>query len=213
MRGATAVRGLVLAAALLLPGSTAGAVPPAPAVVLFGDSLTVQAAPDLPGGWHVHAYGGTAPCDWQARFRDLVRADRATVVVFAFVGNDSTPCMRGTVSAQDAAARYRRALADMGGYAVRLRLQVRFVWPPPTAYLHSPAFAFAGAPEIGQAECALASTARRWARCDTAARDRLSIAGLYSQWIGGVRLRADDGIHLAPAGIRVYADALRQAAR
>src|SRR5579884_239547 len=103
-------RGLVIALALTGLIALAVAVPGAArasgpvSVLVIGDSLTVQAAPEIPAweapGSHVvvEAGIGTAPCDWAAGYYDLwwhkymsfyrfFDQARPRAVVFAFTGN------------------------------------------------------------------------------------------------------------------------------
>jgi len=75
--------------------------PPAPTVIVYGDSLITQSKADVEaaitrqrGSWRqvYRHYPGTALCDWL----DAMRADsnlNAKVVVIEFSGNDLTPCM------------------------------------------------------------------------------------------------------------------------
>jgi len=87
-------------------------------VVLFGDSLSVQALPyfraplEATGKVTVaaHVYGGTAPCDWVDEARQVAATGRPDVVVLQFSGNALTPCMRGVVD--DTAAYWARYRAD-----------------------------------------------------------------------------------------------------
>lgn len=178
--------------------------------MVLGDSLTVEALNNgnLPSDSHVHARGGTAPCDWQPSFRSLFDGDaRPAVVVFAFVGNTGTPCMAGTTSSAVLGARYRSALADMAGYAIRLGSRVRFLVPPAMSPDRPSLFWAAGDPAIGQAECALASTAPQQSACSTAAYDALTPGGVYNPAV-----RATDGVHLNAEGDRLYGGAILVAA-
>lgn len=91
---------LLLIAALVVP---ACAPPPSlPRVIVYGDSLGVEAAPALrdrlaavaPGYELVlRVAGGTAPCDWHAGMKEDV-ALRPSLVVLAFTGNRFTDCSR-----------------------------------------------------------------------------------------------------------------------
>ena len=70
---------------------------------LFGDSLAVQAEPyfnflvEAGGKATVRdfAYGGTAACDWLSKMRKYARTGHPWAVVFEFVGNTFTSCMKG----------------------------------------------------------------------------------------------------------------------
>jgi hypothetical protein len=71
---------------------------------LFGDSLAQEAEADFVyiarlSGYavEVHAAGGTAPCDWLGDLAELVArpaAERPSVAVIQFTGNNFTACMR-----------------------------------------------------------------------------------------------------------------------
>jgi len=70
-------------------------------VVLFGDSLSSQAAPDfdrlvMAGGATVanYVYGGTAACDWLSTMRK-VAASAPRAAVLEFVGTTFAACMQG----------------------------------------------------------------------------------------------------------------------
>ena len=70
---------------------------------LFGDSLAVLAEPyfnflvEAGGKATVRdfAYGGTAACDWLSKMRKYARTEHPRAVVFEFVGNTFTSCMKG----------------------------------------------------------------------------------------------------------------------
>jgi hypothetical protein len=95
-----ALAALVVLAFVVL-ASTADAAPARQRVLLFGDSLLVEATPQLralatKAGFdvEVHAAGGTAICDWQAGADAARRRFRPTRTVLAFVGNNLTACTR-----------------------------------------------------------------------------------------------------------------------
>jgi hypothetical protein len=74
--------------------------PPEPRISVYGDSLTVQAAPYLTVvgnslGLHVaiHAFSGTAPCDYLAVLRKELASHPPALVLFAFSGNSVATCM------------------------------------------------------------------------------------------------------------------------
>jgi len=92
-----------------------------PSVALFGDSLAQEAGADfvyaarLAGyGSELHVAGGTAPCDWLGDLAELVArpvAERPSVAIIEFTGNNFTPCMRPNgvaPSPTDTVADYQR---------------------------------------------------------------------------------------------------------
>jgi hypothetical protein len=112
-------RGVVLALTVTIMASGCGTTPagrrstttsPAPSVaarggrfsvVLFGDSLSAQAAPyfdwliDVSGATASnHVFGGTAVCDWLPTMRQ-VAATHPEAAVLEFSGNTFTSCMAG----------------------------------------------------------------------------------------------------------------------
>lgn len=80
-------------------------------VGLFGDSLAVQAEPYFnflvqagdKAAVTDFAYGGTAACDWESKMRRYARTQHPRAVVFEFVGNTFTSCMKGCVFGSPAA--------------------------------------------------------------------------------------------------------------
>lgn len=72
-------------------------------VGLFGDSLAVQSEPyfnflvQAGGKAEVtdFSYGGTAACDWLSKMRKYARTEHPQAVVFEFIGNTFTACMKG----------------------------------------------------------------------------------------------------------------------
>ncbi len=80
-------------------------------VGLFGDSLAVQSEPYF--NYLVQAggkakvtdfsYGGTAACDWISKMDRYAGTERPQAVVFEFIGNTFTACMKGCVFGSPAA--------------------------------------------------------------------------------------------------------------
>jgi hypothetical protein len=102
-------------------GAPAAAQTHAPApkkVVVYGDSLTWEARDYITflaalGGYSadVRSYGGTATCDWFDDMRSYLTQVRPAVVVFAFSGNNVTPCMqphRKALFGDELATKYSR---------------------------------------------------------------------------------------------------------
>ena len=127
---------LVAACLSVVGGSLATAstdAPPRPRAVLFGDSLAVEVGPVwqfLLGAdveTEVWAFGGTAPCDWFSKIEELVEHRRPDVVVFSFLGQGLTPCMRGPrgeLTPTEIGAKYRRHAARATEIAQRYGAKV-----------------------------------------------------------------------------------------
>lgn len=86
---------------LLLVVAVAGACTPvkggAPSgIVLWGDSFGEQVAPALP--YEVHAFGGTAPCDWLPAMWERAASHPPAVAVLLFAGSTVTPCTGGNLA-------------------------------------------------------------------------------------------------------------------
>jgi hypothetical protein len=98
------VRRIVAAAVVLAVAVLGPSVEAAPArqrVLLFGDSLLVEATPHLRAlaakagmDVEVHAAADTGICDWQAGADAARRRFRPTVTVLAFFGSNVTACTR-----------------------------------------------------------------------------------------------------------------------
>lgn len=95
------VAGIVLLAALVVAPQAGAQVAPRPRVLLFGDSLLVEAASQVRTmaakagvDVDVEALGGTAVCDWIPAAPATRARFRPDVVVLAFYGNNLTPCTR-----------------------------------------------------------------------------------------------------------------------
>ena len=78
---------------------------------LFGDSLAVQSEPyfnflvQAGGKAEVSdfSYGGTAACDWLSKMRRYARTEHPQAVVFEFIGNTFSACMKGCLYGSPAA--------------------------------------------------------------------------------------------------------------
>lgn len=85
-----------------VPSATASSARSVP-IGLFGDSLGAQSEPyfnllmEAGGKAKVtdFTYGGTAACDWLTAMRKYARTEHPRAVVFEFIGNTFTPCMKG----------------------------------------------------------------------------------------------------------------------
>ena len=104
IQGLLGTFGVVLVLIVLVPS------PPSTAsgarqvrIGLFGDSLAVESElyfnllVEAGGRADVtdFAYGGTAACDWISRMRRYARTEHPAAVVFEFIGNTFTSCMKG----------------------------------------------------------------------------------------------------------------------
>jgi hypothetical protein len=86
--------------ALAQPVAAAPGDPP-PRILIFGDSLVVEATPyartmaaKAGAPLEIQARGGTAICDWLATAAGTRARFRPDIVVMAFSGNALTPCMK-----------------------------------------------------------------------------------------------------------------------
>ena len=104
MQALLACSGLALVLVTLVPVSpSAASGRHTVRIGLFGDSLAVQSEPyfnllvQAGGKASVtdFAYGGTAACDWLSKMRKYARTEHPQAVVFEFVGNTFTSCMKG----------------------------------------------------------------------------------------------------------------------
>ena len=111
-----------------------------PTVVLFGDSLSVQAGPYfdrmVESETHArvtdHVYGGTALCDWLPTMRK-VASTHPDVAVLEFIGNTFTPCMEGCpYGSQSAVERYCSDMDLALGYFLPAKIHVFLVGTPIT---------------------------------------------------------------------------------
>jgi len=193
-----------------------------PDVVVVGDSLAEQSSDALGSvgdatgiDVEVHAYGGSALCDWDEELDDLA-ADPPPQLVLSFSGNAVTPCFNPdleTLSAGEIADRYRVALDEAIGKFDPDETTVWVVLPPPIGdpalednaaamrAMYLEASRASGGPRIIQGGALLAPdgvyherlTCQEWDDCDPD---------------GSVSVREPDGIHLTAAGGERYARAI-----
>jgi len=212
---------VLVGAALVSVGSA-----PKRRVILYGDSLSSEArdwfslAINDGGTGEVvnRTLGGTAICDWLDKMRGDAHAFQPSAVVFEFVGNNVTDCVRGPtgpLTGPALAARYRddarTATAIFAGLGVRVYWMGAPAVAPP-----SPTTA-ADITEVGRAE---AAEAGQW----TFVRppfDRVEYVdagqavldhGMYTRTLpclpsegaddgcvdGRIVVRSDDGVHFCP---------------
>lgn len=182
-------------------------------VLVYGDSLIEQASPYFRSTDQVHAYGGTALCDWVDKMARAATVEQPSVMVVEFVGNDLTPCMQGYQTPDQVRAKYE---ADMA--RLKRRVDAPILWvgapafrdrDPATLGLYSsePRFVDAGEAVLTDGEYT-----------DTlpCLADEGEIQGCVN---GRIRVRASDGTHFATsgsgysAGGRRFADAIDSAIR
>jgi hypothetical protein len=124
----------LVAVALVALAPVAHAAPKRPRVLLFGDSLLVEAAPHVRSlaakagiDVDIEAYGGTAICDWTPGADATRRRFTPDVSVVAFSGNSLTPCTQ------------RRAGSSLGiAYGKDLDAMVRVLKPSGPVYAVRP---------------------------------------------------------------------------
>ncbi|HKA92329.1 MAG TPA: hypothetical protein VKE97_00900 [Acidimicrobiia bacterium] len=192
--------------------SSTGSHPNGP-VLMYGDSLLVQATPYLRSTDEVRAYGGTALCDWVDKIAHASTVEQPSVLVVEFVGNDLTPCMQGYTTPDQIRAKYE---ADMA--RLKNRVDAPILWVGPPAFR-----------DRAPAALGLYSTEPRFVD----AGQSVLAAGTYTDtlpclpdegWVQGcvngrIRVRASDGAHFAKsgsgysAGGRRFADAIDEAVR
>jgi hypothetical protein len=182
-------------------------------VLVYGDSLIEQASPYLQSTDQVHAFGGTALCDWVDKMARAATVEQPSVMVVEFVGNDLTPCMNGYQTPDQVRAKYE---ADMARLKRRVDAPILWVGAPAfrnrapfTLGLYSSEPKFVDAGEAVLADGAYTDTLPCFA-------DEGSIQGCIN---GRIRVRASDGTHFATsgsgysAGGRRFADAIDNAVR
>lgn len=195
-----------------------------PDVVVVGDSLAEQSTDALRSvgddaglDVEVHAYGGSAMCDWDDELTSLA-AEPPPALVLSFSGNAVTPCFNPdlvTLSPQEIADRYRTALDAVVGQFDPDTTAVWVVLPPPDRDPGLEAIAAAmramyleaarasGGPQIINGGALLSP--------DGVYHDRLACEDWEEDDCdpdGSVAVRQADGIHLTPAGGERYARAI-----
>jgi hypothetical protein len=180
-------------------------------VLMYGDSLLVQAIPYLRSTDEVRAYGGTALCDWVDKIAQAATVEQPSVLVIQFVGNDLTPCMHGYTTPDQIRAKYE---ADMA--RLKRRVDTPILWVGPPAFR-----------DEAPAGLGLYSSEPRFVDAGQA----VLANGVYTDtlpclpdegWVQGcvngrIRVRAPDGAHFAKsgsgysAGGRRFADAIDEA--
>jgi hypothetical protein len=182
-------------------------------VLMYGDSLLVQATPYLRSTDEVRAYGGTALCDWVDKIAHASAVEQPSMLVVEFVGNDLTPCMQGYTTPDQIRAKYE---SDMARLKRHVDAPILWVGPPafrdrtPAAlglYATEPRFVDAGQSVLADG-------------LYTDTLPCLSDEGWMQGCVNGrIRVRASDGAHFAKsgsgysAGGRRFADAIDEAVR
>lgn len=180
-------------------------------VIMYGDSLLVQATPYLRNTDEVRAYGGTALCDWVDKIAHASAVEQPSVLVVEFVGNDLTPCMQGYTTPDQVRAKYE---ADMARLKQRVDAPILWVGPPkfrdsspPVLGLYDSQPQFVDAGQSVLADGMYTDTL-------PCLPDEGSVQGCVE---GRIRVRAPDGKHFAKsgsgysAGGRRFADAIDEA--
>jgi len=142
MRALLASGGVALVLVVLVPVPPwAASSPQAVRIGLFGDSLAVQSEPyfnflvQAGGKAKVSdfSYGGTAACDWLTKMHKYARTEHPQAVVFEFVGNTFTACMKGCLFGSPAAvALYCSAISTAINVFLGLGTHVFLVGTPIT---------------------------------------------------------------------------------
>lgn len=194
-----------------------------PVVVIYGDSLTVEAEPAVEqlarsSSERVvfRAYGGTAMCDWTAQAaRDKV-ALHPQKVVLAFTGNTAS-CVSSDFLAHGipgAVGNYERALTRMRSIYSTESMVV--VLAPAMNNLPSGWFPFNGSPALNAMYRQVGNELH--ISVDSAADNLLTPNHVFSRTRpltpGGppVVVRLGDGVHLTTAGAQLYGRALLEPA-
>jgi hypothetical protein len=95
--------------------------------LIYGDSITYEAQQQLKArGLEVHAFGGTAICDWLADMRRQAATRTVGTVYLEFVGNYFTPCVR----TRPQVTAYRDDAWTAAGIWRASRVRVIWVRPP-----------------------------------------------------------------------------------
>jgi hypothetical protein len=193
--------------------------PAKPLVIVYGDSLTVQSAPDArrlhsAAGERVvfRARGGTAMCDWVAQAGRDQLAMNPQRVVLAFTGNTASCAAAAFLSGgTDAAtALYEHSLRQMR--AIFRGVPITLVIPPAMNDQTTGWYPFNGSPELVAMYKRVGPQLHM--TINTRADDWLTPGHIFVQdrpeYPKGplVAVRLSDGIHLTPAGELWYGAAL-----
>jgi hypothetical protein len=192
--------------------------PSGPAVVIYGDSLTVLSKhdahllPDDPASRIVfRAKGGTAMCDWLEKATKDSRGLKPVRVVLAFTGNTAT-CV-------DAAYKKGGAAAAIAVYEQSLRV-MRAIFPtlpitiviPPAMHDRVGWYPLNGDPRLVAMYKRVGAELHMYVNTD--ADTWLTPGHVFAQdrpdFVTGklVDVRLSDGIHVSPAGALYYGAAL-----
>ena len=187
--------------------------PTGPVLLVYGDSLTVQSkhyAKQIPGTPRHHvifrAKGGIAPCDW-VRQAEKDRSKKPVRVVLAFTGNSAT-CIAAayrTGGAAAAIALYEKSLRQMR--AIYPTLPITIVIPPA---MHDRVgwYPLNGDPRLIAMYTRVGAQLHMYLNTD--ADSSLTPNHVYVQDrpdpVTGklIAVRLSDGVHLTPAGARLY---------
>jgi len=163
----------------------APAPPPASGVILYGDSLIQEALPYLDNA-EVHAWGGTAICDWTLQIIQRVNEVHPRAVVLSFWGNTLfTECMYGYETPDQIRAKYA---ADMAALKEHVHVPILWVLNPMTR-------------DRGEPVPNPLYAAEPW-HVDAGA----AVEGPNGEFLPEYRL--DDGLHLNDEGARRFGDAI-----
>ncbi|OHV63249.1 hypothetical protein BCD48_38405 [Pseudofrankia sp. BMG5.36] len=184
-----------------------GYLPANPRIVVYGDSLMVEAQDDFraaatQAGAHailMKMWSGTAPCNWLDDVSGTIRDFQPTIAVIAFSGN-RPPCMSG----RDLIAAYRADVTAMTEKLAASGVEVRLVETPPR---RGEAVDADGRTELDRLWAQIASTTphTRVIRAGQSISDH----GRFTTTLpcapedscgpdGRVVVRAPDGIHFCP---------------
>ena len=221
---------VAVVAITVLIGATVVSVVAAPKrrVILYGDSLASEARDwfslamqgDGRGEVVDRTLGGTAICDWLDKMRGDAHRFQPSAVVFEFVGNNVTNCVRGPTGPLTGAAlvdRYREDARTATKIFAGLGVRVYWMGAPAVAPA-SPTTAvdINAVRRVEEAEAGGWTFARppldrvQYVDAGQAVLDHGRYAGtlpcLPSERLedgcagGRMQVRADDGVHFCPAG-------------
>ena len=129
---------LLLGAAFALSLFLTACEPPKKIVLVFGDSLVSESEPyirfQFSNSYDVRivAYGGTALCDYASDIVSDINDIRPAAAVIAFTGNAITPCMSGTSTEAQIAAKYQSDLSAVLAQVAQANVPIGVVTAPPS---------------------------------------------------------------------------------